>query len=40
VDGIRNMYRLPYEKPEGKRRLGRTRQRWDDNIKMCFKKTV
>jgi hypothetical protein len=30
----RNTYRLLVEKPEGKRPLGRPRQRWVDNIKM------
>jgi hypothetical protein len=30
----RNVYRLLVGKPEGKRRLGRLRHRWIDNIKM------
>jgi hypothetical protein len=30
----RNEYRLLVRKPEGKRPLGRQRQRWIDNIKM------
>jgi hypothetical protein len=30
----RNVYRLLVGKPEGKRRLGRPRRRWMDNIKM------
>jgi hypothetical protein len=30
----RNVYRLLVGKPEGKRLLGRPRQRWVDNIKM------
>jgi hypothetical protein len=30
----RNDYRLLVEKPEGKRRLGRPRRRWVDNVKM------
>jgi hypothetical protein len=30
----RNVYRLLVGKPEGKRRLGRPRRRWIDNIKM------
>jgi hypothetical protein len=29
-----NVYRLLVGKPEGKRRLGRPRRRWIDNIKM------
>jgi len=27
-------------KPEGKRKLGRPRRRWEDNIKMDFKEVV
>jgi hypothetical protein len=30
----RNTYRLLVGKPEGKRRLGRRRRRWVDNIRM------
>jgi len=30
------VYRVLVEKPEGKRRLGRHRHRWEDNIKMDF----
>ena len=30
----RGLYRILVEKPEGKRPLGRTRRRWEDNIKM------
>jgi hypothetical protein len=30
----RGVYRVLVEKPEGKRLLGRPRQRWEDNIKM------
>jgi hypothetical protein len=30
----RGAYRVLVEKPEGKRPSGRTRQRWEDNIKM------
>jgi hypothetical protein len=30
----RNVYRLVVEMPEGKRPLGRPRQRWVDNIRM------
>jgi len=28
------VYMVLVEKPEGKKRLGRSRRRWDDNIKM------
>jgi hypothetical protein len=34
----RNGYRLLVGKPEGKRSLGRPRQRWVNNIKMDFGK--
>jgi hypothetical protein len=30
----RNVYRVLVGKPEGKRRLGRPRRRWEDGIKM------
>jgi hypothetical protein len=30
-----NAYRILVEKPEGKRRLGRSRCRWEDNIVIC-----
>jgi len=30
----RGVYRVLVEKPEGKRPLGRSRQRWENNIKM------
>jgi hypothetical protein len=30
----RGVYRFLVGKPEGKRILGRTRRRWEDNIKM------
>jgi len=30
----RGVYRVLVWKPEGKRPLGRTRRRWEDNIKM------
>jgi len=32
----RGVYRLLVGKPEGKRRLGRPRRRWENNIKMDF----
>jgi hypothetical protein len=35
TDGAkRNVYSILVEKPEGKRSLGKLRQRWVDNIKM------
>jgi hypothetical protein len=34
MGGKRNAYRILVGKPEGKRRLGRPRCRWVDNIKM------
>jgi hypothetical protein len=30
----RNAYRISVGKPEGKRPLGRSRHRWEDNIRM------
>jgi hypothetical protein len=30
----RNAYRISVGKPEGKRPLGRTKRRWEDNIKI------
>jgi hypothetical protein len=35
----RGVYRILVGKPEGKRRLGRPRHRWEDNIKMIFRKS-
>jgi len=32
--GERRVYRVLVGKPEGKRTLGRSRRRWEDNIKM------
>jgi hypothetical protein len=32
----RNAYRILVGKPEGRRRLGRRRRRWMDNIKIDF----
>jgi hypothetical protein len=34
-----NAYRILVEKPEGKRPLGRSRCRWEDNIKMDLRET-
>jgi hypothetical protein len=32
--GRKNVYKILVGKPEGKRQLGRPRQRWEDNIKI------
>jgi hypothetical protein len=32
----RGVYRILVGKPEGKRRLGRSRHRWENNIKMAL----
>jgi hypothetical protein len=34
----RSAYRILSGRPEGRRPLGRSRRRWEDNIKMDFKK--
>ena len=34
MEQFRNAYRVLVGKPEGKRPLGRSRSRWEDNIKM------
>jgi hypothetical protein len=34
----RGAYRILVGRPEGRRPLGRSRRRWEDNIKMIFKK--
>ena len=40
VEQSRNAYRVLVGKPEGKRRLGRPRRRWEDNIKMDLSRWV
>jgi hypothetical protein len=35
----RSVYRVLVGRPEGKRPLGRTRRRWNDNIKMDLRET-
>jgi hypothetical protein len=35
---MRNVYKIFVGKPEGKRPLGRFKHRWEDNIKINFKK--
>jgi hypothetical protein len=37
---IRNAYRIPVGKPEGKRPLGRTRYGWEDNIRIDVREIV
>jgi hypothetical protein len=37
---VRNAYKILTGKPEGKRRLGRPRRRWEDNIKMDLREIV
>jgi hypothetical protein len=32
--GVRSAYNILVGRPEGSRQLGRTRRRWEDNIKM------
>jgi hypothetical protein len=34
----RGAYRVLVGRPEGRRPLGRPRRRWEDNIKLIFKK--
>ena len=34
TNGGRGVHKVLVGKPEGKRRLGRPRRRWEDNIKM------
>jgi hypothetical protein len=36
----RGVHRVLVGKPEGKRQLGRSRHRWEDNIKMDFQEVV
>jgi hypothetical protein len=36
---MRNSYRILIGKPKGKRRLGKPRRRWEDNIKIDLKVT-
>jgi hypothetical protein len=38
MEEMRNAYTIVVRKPEGKRPLGRTRHRWNDNIKVLLKK--
>jgi hypothetical protein len=35
----RDVYRVLVRRPEGKRSLGRSRRRWEDNIKMDLRET-
>jgi hypothetical protein len=36
---MRNAYTIVGGKPQGKRPLGRSRHRWENNIKMAHKET-
>jgi hypothetical protein len=36
----RKVYRVWVEKPEGKRKLGRPRRRWEDDIRLDLKEIV
>jgi hypothetical protein len=38
MEKIRGAYRFVVGKPKGRRPLGRPRRRWEDNIKMYFRK--
>jgi len=38
MEVIKNAYKILFEKPEGKRPLGRFRYQWEDNIKIHLKK--
>jgi hypothetical protein len=38
MEETRNAYRILFEKPEGKRPLGRPRHRWENNNKIDFRK--
>ena len=40
MEESRNAYRVLVGKPEGKRPLGRSRRRWEDNIEMYLRKGV
>jgi hypothetical protein len=37
IGNIRNVYKDLVRRPQGKRKLGRPRHRWDNNIKMDLK---
>ena len=37
MEQYRNAYRVLVGKPEGKRPLGRSRRRWEDNIKIVLR---
>ena len=40
MEKSRNAYRVLAGKPEGKRPLGRTRRRWEDNIKINLREVA
>jgi hypothetical protein len=37
MEEMRNAYKILVRRPEGKRPHGRTRRRWEDNVKMDVK---
>jgi hypothetical protein len=37
IEEMRNTYKIVFGKPEGMRPLGRSKRRWEDNIKMNLK---
>jgi hypothetical protein len=38
MENMRNVYNILFVKPEGKRRLGRSRSKWEDNITRDLRK--
>jgi hypothetical protein len=36
----KNAYKMLVRKPEGRKPLGKSRNRWEDNIKVDFRETV
>ena len=40
IEEGRSPFKILTDKPTGKRRLGRTRHRWEDNIRMDVKEIV
>jgi hypothetical protein len=37
MEGMKNAYKFLVRKPEGTKRLGRPKRRWEDNIRMDIK---
>jgi hypothetical protein len=40
MGGMRNAFRIMVAKPDGKSQLGRSRRRWEDNIKINLRETA